>query len=96
MHGYMLDLLMSFQVLTPLKRKALKRKHGHATQFNWDQIDVVTNLPTSEETTLLPFAYSMPHGFIAYTGLFTAIVRLDPADRITRRSLSHIGYLGCR
>ena len=50
----MVDLLISFQVLTPFSEKNLKRKHGHTSHFKRDDISVANYLPSPDEAALLP------------------------------------------
>ena len=50
----LVDLLISYQVHTPLNKKNLKRKHGHISHLDWEHITVVNYLLSPGEAALLP------------------------------------------
>ena len=50
----MVDLLISYQVMTPLNKKNLKRKHGHISHLPWEHISVVNYLPSPAQAAILP------------------------------------------
>ena len=87
----LIDLLISFQIYTPLNKKNLKRKYGHTSHFQCEHISVVKYLPSSDEAALLPppFLTECHATWLNTIDFLKPLVNLLPVERTTRRSLAH-------
>ena len=93
----MVDLLITFQISTPVNKKNLRKKHGHSrhsSHLAWEHIKYTNLLPSKEETSLLPphllkECHSMWMHTIQY---LLPQVNLYPHAQVTSRSLANIGY----
>ena len=90
----LVDLLISFQIYTPLNKKNLKRKYGHTSHLNWEHISVVNYLPSPDEAALLPppLLTECHATWLNTIDFLKPLVNLLPVERTTRRSLAHLGY----
>ena len=90
----MVDLLISFQILSPLNKKNLKRKHGQTSHLEWEHTSVVNYLPSPDEAALLPPPLLTEcHATWLHTlDFLKPLVNLIPVERTARRSLLHLGY----
>ena len=90
----LVDLLISYQVHTPLNKKNLKRKHGHISHLDWEHISVVNYLPSPGEAALLPppLLTECHATWLNTIDYLKPLVNLLPVERTTRRSLAHLGY----
>ena len=88
----LLDLLITFQVTTPLNKKNMKQKHGHCTHLPWEQIRFTNYLPSKEESSLSP----PPLLTECHSSWMNTLEFLKPlvnlCTRISRRPLAHVGY----
>ena len=50
----LVDLLISYQIYTPLNKKNLKRKHGDTSHLDWEHISVVNYLPSPKRLPFCP------------------------------------------
>ena len=90
----LVDVLISYQIYTPLNKKNLKRKHGHTSHLDWEHISVVNYLPSPEEAALLPppLLTECHATWLNTIDFLKPLVNLLPVERTTRRSLAHLGY----
>ena len=99
--GSVIDLMVSFQVYTPINQKNLKKKHGSSSQFSWDHVEVVNYLPNQKEVRLLPPPLLTEcHSAWLHTLDFLApLVALTPVSRTTflgaPRLFQPLGNVAC-
>ena len=88
------DLMLSFQMYTPINQKNLKKKHGTASQFSWDDVEVVNYLPNPDQVRLLPppLLTECHSAWLHTLDYLKPLVSLTFVSRTTGRSLAHLGY----